>query len=216
MNAEPCLLDLDGTLMPSHDVDNACYWAAIGDVFETDGTVLALDGFRNVTDGGILGEWCHRVIERPPTEPESNAVRDRFLARIEAAAEEFPAAFTALPGLQGWLAQRPPGSTAIATGGWGHTARFKLTAAGLDAFALPLASGDDAIRRVDIMCTAREHLGSGFHDRTPTYFGDSTWDLAAAGELEWGFVGVASGARADALRRAGAAKVIPNYRALTT
>ncbi len=214
MDSAPCLLDLDGTLMPSHDVDNACYWAAVGDVFATDGAVLALDGFRHVTDGGILDEWCRAVIDRPPTAPETEAVRARFLTRIEAAAGESPEAFVPLPGLLDWLAQRPAGSLAVATGGWGHTARFKLAAAGLDRFDLPVASADDALRRVDIMRAAQARLAPPYRAGAPVYFGDGAWDLAATRELGWDFIGIASGERADALRQAGAENVAPDFRSL--
>lgn len=214
MNLAPCLLDLDGTLMPSHEVDNACYWAAVRDVFETDVGVLSLHAFRHVTDAGILDEWCRRTVGRPPTALETAAVRKRFLAHIEDAAETTPEAFTPLPGLRDWLARRPSGSLAVATGGWSHTARFKLAAAGLDGFDLPLASADDALRRVDIMRTAHRRLGASFRTVTPTYFGDGAWDLAAARELDWPFIGIASGDRADALRRAGAEQVAPDFRAV--
>lgn len=42
------------------------------------------------------------------------------------------------------------------------------------------------------------------------YVGDGTWDVTAARAGGYGFVGVASGQRAEALRRAGAAVVLPD------
>ena len=35
MNAGPYILDLDGTLLPTHDLDNRCYWLAVDDLFST-------------------------------------------------------------------------------------------------------------------------------------------------------------------------------------
>lgn len=207
----PCLLDLDGTLMPSHAVDNDCYWAAVDEVFETKTGSLDLAGFRNVTDDGILGEWCQQQLGRAPTRAERQAVCRRFLAHIERAATRHPEAFVALPGVAAWLAQRPRGSVAIATGGWGHTAQFKLGAAGLDRFNLPLASSDDGDRRTAIMRAAQALLGASWREATPVYFGDGRWDYDAARTLGWDFIGIASGARARALREAGARQVRPDF-----
>lgn len=226
----PYLLDLDGTLMPSHEVDNRCYWAAVGETFSREVDTLALDGFTQVTDSALLEAWCQRELGRAPTPAEVGAVRSRFLALLQAAAEADPGPFTPHPGVAEWLAARPPGSVGIATGGWGHTARFKLQHAGLlqagetaeertDASTsprrpLPLASADDAKRRVDIMRIALGRLGREHRSSRPVFLGDSPWDVAAARELGWPFIGVASGRRAEGLRAAGATRVIDDFLAL--
>jgi len=44
-----------------------------------------------------------------------------------------------------------------------------------------------------------------------TYVGDGAWDLKASRELDWAFVGIASGARALQLARAGALVVRKNF-----
>jgi phosphoglycolate phosphatase-like HAD superfamily hydrolase len=44
-----------------------------------------------------------------------------------------------------------------------------------------------------------------------TYVGDGVWDIKAARNLGWGFIGIASGDGAEQLRRAGAAMVLPNF-----
>jgi phosphoglycolate phosphatase-like HAD superfamily hydrolase len=43
------------------------------------------------------------------------------------------------------------------------------------------------------------------------YVGDGSWDVHAARELDWGFVGIASGTRALQLRALGARHVFPDY-----
>lgn len=210
----PFIMDLDGTLMPSHAVDNDCYWAAVSDVFGGVDGSLDLSGFSNVTDVGILDEWCRRQLGRPPRSEETTEVRGRFLHRVEAAATLEPDPFAAFPGVSDWLESQPRGAVAIATGGWGHTARFKLAAAGLDRFDLPLASSDEAGNRPDIMRVAQQMLDVGWHEQRPTYLGDGAWDLAAARSLGWGFIGVAGGARADVLWQAGAERVVADFREL--
>lgn len=211
----PYLLDLDGTLMPTHEVDNRCYWEAVSAVFGVETGTLDLEGFTDVTDTAILRAWGERRLGRRPTGEETEAVRAQFLALLERAAHEEPDAFLPLPGVQAWLAGRPPGSAAIATGGWGHTARFKLSRAGLADLDLPLASSDDAHTRTGIMEVGQARLGAAYRSSAPVYVGDGPWDLEAARDLGWTFVGVGQGDQAKRLRAAGARRVVADFLALT-
>ncbi len=210
------ILDIDGTLMPSHEVDNRCYWQAVNEVFGTPQGTLDLHQFRNVTDHGILAEWCERTLGRPAQGAELIAVRNRFLGLLQDAAEQQPGAFTPFPGVEDWLAQHPPGAIAVATGGWEHTARFKLARAGLERFNLPLASSDQGDSRSAIM---RHALALLCCEPEPepadiTYLGDGPWDFAAATVLGWGFIGIGEGRRASALEQAGAERVFRDFRPL--
>ncbi len=101
----------------------------------------------------------------------------------------------------------------IATGGWEHSARLKLKLSGLERFGLPLASSDDAVKRADIMrIAARRTLArAAMENMVFTYVGDGVWDLQASRELDWAFIGIASGARALQLARAGALVVRKNF-----
>ena len=47
--------------------------------------------------------------------------------------------------------------------------------------------GDDAISREDIMLHCLNQIGGS---GVPVYFGDGEWDVRAAAELGWRFVGV--------------------------
>lgn len=212
------ILDLDGTLMPTHHIDNQCFWQAVDEVFQTNQGVIELHQFQNVTDNGIISEWCERTLGRPPKGAELIAVRGRFLERLEHAAEQQPGLFTPLPGVTEWLAQQAPDTMAVATGGWEHTARFKLAYAGLDHFRLPLASSDQGATRTAIMRHALEKLCTGDlpNPAAVTYFGDGPWDLAAATVLGWNFTGIADGKRASILQQAGAERVFTDFRPLLT
>jgi phosphoglycolate phosphatase-like HAD superfamily hydrolase len=211
MHAGAYILDLDGTLMPTHDLDNRCYWQAVHDVFGTGADPLDLGAFHHVTDDAILNEWSERTLERTLTPEERQAVCDRFLDRLEEAADSEPEAFHPFAGLTDWLEARAPGTLAIATGGWRRSATFKLAVAGLDRFDLPLAGSDDAPTRIGIMQAARRFLAPEAREATPTYLGDGAWDLAATRTLAWDFIGIASGDRARALERAGARRVLDSF-----
>ncbi len=78
----------------------------------------------------------------------------------------------------------------IATGGWGHTARMKLRAAGLSDLNVPMSSGDDAHSRKKVMQICASRMKSSISDFV--YVGDGEWDLRAALKLGWQFIGVGS------------------------
>ncbi len=208
MHAPRYIFDIDGTLMPTQHVDNECYWQAVHQVFGTAAETLDLHDFEHVSDSGIFAEWCERTLQRPATASEHEAVRNSFLQLLEATYAAEPANFQPLPGAAAFLRSQPSGRLALATGGWRHTARFKLHCAGLDRFKLPLSCSDDAMARTDIMRLAEQQLESG---PPPIYFGDGLWDLAAARTLGWGFVGIARGSQAAALRTAGARMVAADF-----
>ena len=210
------ILDLDGTLMPTAHIDNVCYWQAVCGVFGAPGHPPDLQDFEHVTDSGILHEWCVREMGRPPRDDETNHIKRLFEKRLESVFHAQPAHFSPLPGVEDWLAAIQASGRAfagIATGGWEHSARLKLKLSGLDRFGLPLASSDDAVKRTDIMrIAARRTLGRAVaHNSVFTYVGDGVWDLQASRELSWKFVGIASGARALQLERAGAVMVTENF-----
>jgi len=210
------ILDLDGTLMPSADVDNRCYWRAVFACFGQRDRVPGLHTFRHVTDSGILEEWCLERLGRAPRAEETRFVKQEFLRLIESAYLEEPACFQPLPGVEDWLQSVNASRreyAGIATGGWGHTARLKLELAGLERFGLPLASSDDAGARTAIMeVAARRVLGSKPPgDAIYTYFGDGRWDYLASRELGWRFVGIARGGAARRLRDAGATDVREDF-----
>jgi phosphoglycolate phosphatase-like HAD superfamily hydrolase len=210
------ILDLDGTLMPSADIDNECYWQAVFGFFKMRGQLPDLHDFKHVSDGGILHEWCLRELGRPPRAQETVQVKRLFGQLLASAFALQPGLFRPLPGVTEWLAAiRDSGHVlaGIATGGWENSARLKLKYSGLDRFDLPLASSDDAVERTAIMqIAARRTLGhQAGEDTVFTYVGDGAWDVAASRELNWNFIGIATGQRALRLRQAGADLVRENF-----
>lgn len=216
------ILDIDGTLMPSDEIDNQCYWQAVERVFQRSTGDPDLTNFRDVTDSGILEQWCRENLGRSPRVRETRAIRRRFLELLKTFHEAEPIAFAPRPGLFSWLQQACEGRNAgvgIATGGWEHSARFKLKAADLARFRLPLAHSDDAVTRVGIMQCALQRVASKLEPaRLPilphqvTYVGDGPWDIEASRALGWKFVGIATADKSRKLQDAGATQVHPNFR----
>ena len=210
------ILDLDGTLMPSAEIDNLCFWQAVFTCFGEKDHLPDLHGFKNVTDRGILDEWCVQELGRPPDKHEKTQIKEHFVELLETAPAQQPQSFKPLPGVMQWLEYVRNADNVfagIATGGWESSARLKLGLAGLDQFNLPLASSDDAIARTEIMqIAARKTLTQARQSETIyTYVGDGTWDLHASQELNWAFIGIASGARAAQLQMAGASSILVDF-----
>jgi len=210
------ILDLDGTLMPSAEIDNQCYWQAVFECYGMHNTPPDLHGFEHVTDSGILSEWCLRHLGRDTTPEETKQIRQRFLQLLQTAASRQPGLFSPIAGVEDWLqavADSPHVFAGIATGGWDHSARLKLSVSGLDRFELPLASSDDAIARTKIMQIAASrvkklHLLEG---TIISYVGDGSWDFQASRSLAWTFIGIASGTQAQQLKDAGARYVCADF-----
>jgi phosphoglycolate phosphatase-like HAD superfamily hydrolase len=107
---------------------------------------------------------------------------------------------------RGWM-------VAVATGGWGPSARLKLRVAELPIDDAVLACADDARSRADIVRLARERAEAFYQRRFDRVVsvGDGVWDVETAIVLGLPFVGIATGTRADRLHSAGARTVLPDY-----
>ena len=210
------ILDLDGTLMPTAEIDNECFWHAVFECFGKSDSLPDLHQFKHVTDSGILHEWCMHQLGRSPHEDETRQIKMRFAQLLESAFILQPGHFSPLPGVRTWLeavSENRYVFAGIATGGWEHSARLKLKLSGLDHFNLPLASSDDAMKRTEIMQIAAQRTVGHQADNQAvfTYVGDGAWDLQASRELDWKFVGIATGAPADQLKNAGADQIRENF-----
>jgi phosphoglycolate phosphatase-like HAD superfamily hydrolase len=201
------VFDVDGTLTRTMAADTRCYAQAL---FERLRTPIDTDwaSYRFVTDPGIAAEAFERCLGRPPAPHELDAVRARFLALLAAqdGYDEVPGAAALLQRLR----LRRDVFLAIATGAWSDSALLKLRRAGIAVDGLPMATGDDASAREEILRLAILRAGRPF-DRV-TYVGDGVWDVAATRALGIGFVGISCDGDATALRAAGAVHVLPDLR----
>lgn len=183
------ILDIDGTLLESNDIDGSLYLAAVRRVL---GEVRIRESwglYRNVTDRGILEEILHA--NSLAVTPETlNAVRDVFVESVGRHVQ-MNGPFTEIPGAKGFVSGLLASTShcvAYATGGWSESAAIKLGSAGFPMEGIPLASSDDYSDRRSIMLHALNQLGSAFE--SITYYGDAKWDETATRMLGWTFVPV--------------------------
>lgn len=183
------LFDIDGTLVESCDFDTACFQIAVKTVL---GVEVGPDWSRYpcVTDSGILSEVIGDLGLRSKSEPLATAVRERFVHLV---AEYIRChGVSPIPGARRFLSQliaRQDVAVAFATGGWAESARMKLSAAGIDFGATPLASSSDCRSRIEIMRLAEKRAGHSQY-ASRTYFGDGAWDQDASEALGYNFISV--------------------------
>lgn len=182
------IFDVDGTLVDSYALDAEHFCQAVAEVLGQADIREDWADYTHVSDAGILAEVLQDNQIEPNQELE-DAVRERFGELVSNALLTQPC--QPLPGAHDamrYLQDRHSGAVGVATGGWSHTARAKLDAAGFEPDHWTLASSDDHAERTVIMKTCLERL-SNPAART-VYFGDGVWDMNACADLDWGFVGV--------------------------
>ena len=183
------IFDIDGTLLESAEVDDHLYRRAVEGVLGPVRFRDSLAHYEYVTDSGILSQVL--VDNALPAVPDlTDRVRDHFVGLVRGHIDD-NGPFSEIPGARRMLEELVVAqhcAIAIATGGWGASARLKLESAEFPVDGIPLASSDDAWDRVEIMRIALAQLGSDFD--SITYYGDGPWDREACRRLGWQFVPV--------------------------
>jgi beta-phosphoglucomutase-like phosphatase (HAD superfamily) len=183
------ILDIDGTLLNSNEIDDTLYLTAVRRVLGQAKVRESWSLYRSVTDGGILDEI---LSDNSLTSSAAilNAMRDLFIESIRQHVERI-GPFTEIPGAREFIASLRASNShcvAYATGGWSASALIKLESAGFPLQGIPLASSDDYPDRESIMVHALNQLRGEF--QSVTYYGDGEWDEAASRNLGWKFVPV--------------------------
>lgn len=209
------IFDVDGTLTDTTAVDDECYREAIASVLAVEPSAIDWSGATHISDAGILSWLWSEHRREEPTLADIARARSAMVHKLNERLREDPSRFAHIEGVHDAI-QRILGDgwrIAVATGAWGPSARIKLGAARLEIDDTVFASSDDAISREEIVSLARkraELIHGGAFDRVVSV-GDGIWDVNTAANLGLPFVGIGRGERADRLRRAGAATVLPDF-----
>jgi phosphoglycolate phosphatase-like HAD superfamily hydrolase len=211
------IFDVDGTLTESDAVDEVCFVQAFQDVLGISRINTNWLDYSFQTDSGLAREICRNRLGCDPSDAEISSLQSRFVKLLGDAIKGTGHPIREVRGaaaLLHWLQAHPRWRVAIATGGWNVPARLKLESAGLAVDALPWASADDAMDRVDIVRTAIERAREAYRQDSfekLVYVGDGVWDLRAAKALRIGFLGLAVGNTALRLMQEGASCVLQDF-----
>jgi phosphoglycolate phosphatase-like HAD superfamily hydrolase len=209
------IFDIDGTLTDTNGVDDECYRAAVGETLGISPGDIDWSGAAHVTDSEIFKWLCSVHGSAQPSADAMARASSQFVDRLSVMLEHVPTRFSAIGGAAVMLQslEQRGWDVAVATGGWGPSARLKLRVAELLIDDAVLACADDATSRADIVQLAH-HRAEAFYRRRfdrVVSVGDGVWDVDTAVVLGLPFVGIGAGERASRLRAAGARTVLSDY-----
>ncbi|HEX8500042.1 MAG TPA: HAD family hydrolase [Pyrinomonadaceae bacterium] len=211
------IFDIDGTLTETNDVDSVCFVQAMADAHAVVGMNTNWGEYAHTTDSFITREVLRGRYGRAPDAGELTSFQSRFVGLLEDYRSKDATLFAEIGGAAEALARlgREPGwAWAVASGCWRGSGELKLRAAGLETGGAPAAFAEDGLSREEILLAAvaraREFYGCENFERVVS-LGDGLWDVRAAQNLGFAFVGVGSGERAAELRQAGASHVVEDF-----
>lgn len=216
------IFDIDGTLVRSDPHEDRLFWQALVEVLGVERENFEWSSFPHVTDSGITHDVFRRQFGRDP-EPDALAATEVYFARLwREVLTGLREEEVAVPGgkaMLDFLRKDPQWIAAVATGGWGLTARAKLAGAGIDHETLPLACANDAHAREDIMAVAQaraEDLNGNKGFERVVYVGDGHWDVKTCRAIGMPLVGMAIGPEIyRRLEGGGVSHILEDYRNLS-
>ncbi|MDV5168593.1 HAD hydrolase-like protein [Photobacterium rosenbergii] len=188
------LLDIDGALVDSKNLELDCYVIAVKDVLgiemDTD-----LSHYSNLTDAGVLDELIARHGISESRSLIHRKVEHRYSELVQQAIKESPETVSEVMGAKAFLDQmqdQQDTHIAIATSSWASTAKMMLRAAGIDISNVTFASSSDVLSRTEIMALAafRAKQDSGVVFDRRVVFANGERNKNASQELGYDYVEV--------------------------
>lgn len=186
--------DIDGTLTATIEADDYGFTQTYKDLYNIDLGEIDWSKFNHVTDLGVSNEIFQTNYKRLPTDEEIDTTKNHFLGLLKKLFEKEVNKFSEVTGAIEFFNElrEKDYPLAIATGGWGETAIFKLEKAGFAIDNIPFANSNHHYSRLKItelaIEKAKEKYSTDFE--RIIYFGDGKWDLLNCQEMGIEFIGV--------------------------
>lgn len=213
------IFDIDGTLVRSDPHEDRLFWQALVEVLGVIRQPFEWTDFQHVTDSGITQEVYRRQFDRDPSQSALAATERYFESLWQTFLAGLPFDEVEVPGARDMLRHLeadPDWMVAVATGGWGSSARAKLAGADIAHEALALGCANDAMAREDIMAVAqaRSKTANGNKDfERVVYVGDGNWDVKTCAKIAMPLVGMAvKPAIQSRLASQGVSHILNDYR----
>ncbi|MEO0403866.1 MAG: HAD family hydrolase [Bacteroidota bacterium] len=209
------MFDIDGTLLDSTGVDDACFVKAFQDVFDLDIEGFDWNQVSEVTDDILVKEVYRSKTGTPLSEQLYSKFKKHFIGLLNQSAQERPDQFQKVPGAFEFVQEclnHPGIAVSVATGSWYESGQLKLKMGGFEGLDLTFASCSDFPSRRNIARTSliRSCLEEQVEFTNVVYFGDGLWDFKTMELLNWNFVGI-DVHKNGKLSSAGAQHVINDY-----
>lgn len=200
MHPSIAVFDIDGTLTNSVRPHQIAFEAALRS-FNFPALRTQWDTYKDHSDSAIFREaWEEAGLS---SELALEALEARYLAEYNAAV--LTHSVTEIPGASAFLRrleQSPDWRVVFATGSLREGAKRKLEVVGVDPSAAVVITASEFQTREDIVSTAVRAAKLRFsvpHPARVVSVGDGIWDLKTAQNLGYEFIGIALGAKAEAL-----------------
>ncbi|NQX91001.1 MAG: haloacid dehalogenase-like hydrolase [Flavobacteriales bacterium] len=209
------MFDIDGTLLDSTGVDDACFVQSFQDIFDFNIEGFDWNQVSEVTDDVLAREVYASMAGKPLTEELYHKFKNHFISLLNKEAEAYPEKFSKVPGalefMQVCLAH-PGIAVSVATGSWKESGLLKLKMGGFEKHNLTFASCSDFPSRRNIARTSlmRACLVEQMEFSNVVYFGDGLWDYKTMQSLDWNFIGIDVHENGK-LKAAGAEQIINHY-----
>jgi phosphoglycolate phosphatase-like HAD superfamily hydrolase len=211
------IFDIDGTLTETDHVDDICFMQALANAHAI--TEISTDwaSYPHTTDSAITSHIFQERFNRAPEEAELLKFKSHFVRLLEDYRARDASLFGEIVGASLMLRRlnrEPEWRAAIASGGWRVSATLKLKTAGIEVDDYPAAFADDGLSREEILHTAVIKAQTCYRQNSfarVVSVGDGLWDVRAARQLGFPFLGIGSGEGEHKLRRAGATHVIKDF-----
>ena len=188
------LLDIDGTLVDSLELENKYFPQAVCESLGLTRMNTDWDSFSNPTDNGIIREVMREELGKLCHPEDIELCKERFIELLSGHLDQHPQALQPIPGARefvSFLENHTHYSFAIVTAAWRFSAELKLTAAGFDYENWPMYSCTEYEYKKDAMKAALDEARK-LHDKEfdqVLYVGDSRSDLRFSNELGYEFLG---------------------------
>ena len=222
MSLRLLLCDLDGTLTPTAQIDEACFTMALAQEFGHRMEATDWSSYPEQSDCGLSRRILNDALGREPGADEIHRLQYRFLSLLEQARCSNPELFQANAGvfrLLDLLRNRSDWKVGIVSAGWCSASRLKLRWAGLEELGLPLFCPREGTptsalpeSKRSILERARASLIAGEPKQsTAIYVGDNLWDARIALQCGLHFLGHGQGEHRERLQAAGAVAVLKDF-----
>jgi len=211
------IFDVDGTLMNTNSIDDACFVKAFADAHAITGISSDWAAYPHTTDSGITLDIFRERFGRAPEADEMAKLTRCFIGLLSEQYQSNSAHFAEIPGAAdalNLLQQESAWAIAIATGSWRESALLKLKAAGVKIDGIPVAVAEDGVSREEIIQAAVSKAKAYYRQsefEKIVSVGDAIWDVHAAARSHIAFLGVGSGESEAKMRQAGARHIVKDF-----
>lgn len=187
-----CLFDIDDTLTRCGSIGSACFARAFDQLYGIKDLSIDWSTYKHVTDWGLTYQAFKEHLGYRPSPEDLTMVETTYNQLLREAITDGRLVVREVVGASQFLSllQASGATIKMATGGWSHSARLKLTQAAIKHDPADIYSSDIAWSRDSIMRAAIDKAMEAPLIEKVVYFGDGVWDVRTCRQLSVPMIGL--------------------------